>query len=91
MTFYKTYFHRLKKGDIVEIIWIDAWCPDIKGWITVHESEELEIKTVGIFWEQNKEYIYTYGSMSTSEQFTTTLGNPFNIPKGCIKSLRVIK
>lgn len=84
-------FTRLKRGDLLEIIWHDAWCPEIKGWIDNHDEGVLEVRTVGIFWNQNKEYIYTYGSLTTSDEFSTLMGNPFNIPKGCIKSIRVLK
>lgn len=82
---------RLKRGDVLEVIWNDAWTPSIKGWIGEHECGALEIKTVGIFWEQDKDYVYTYGCVNTDEKYETILGNPFFIPKGCIKSVRVLK
>jgi len=84
-------FPRLKRHDIIEVVWLDAWSPNVKSWVTEHENFALEIKTVGIFWEQDKEYIYTYGSCSTNKEFLSMLNNPLFIPKGCIKSIKVLR
>jgi len=84
-------FKRLKRYDVVEIIWLDAWSPKTSGWLDEHDAGQMKIRTVGIFWDQTKDYIYTYGAISMTDEFCTLFGSPFNIPKGCIKSVRVLK
>ena len=86
-------FARLRRYDIIEVVWIDTWSPESRTWILDHQHEEgtLEIRTVAIFCSQNNEYLYTYGSMTTDKGISTMLQSPFHIPRGCIKSLKILK
>lgn len=73
-------FNRLKKGQIVAVVWNDTNIPEKQGWMTESEHQEwiascgAKVMSVGIYISQDKNFIKT-----------------FNIAKGFIESLKILK
>ena len=83
---------KLKKGDIVEIIWLDSHTPADTVWMTKEDhlewakDNECEVCSVGYYVSEDKTYIHLVADM-------TEIGilRPFNIAKGCIKKTTILK
>jgi hypothetical protein len=83
----------MKRGSLLEVVWLDAYAPECNGWMREdsHEDYPLPIKTCGYFYKKDKDYLYLYGSMSVSDRIVTMYTQPFNIPRGTIKSIAIRK
>jgi hypothetical protein len=84
---------KLKSGDAIEVIWIDTQTPKVSGWMTIDEymafrSMPMTMKSVGIFVENDNDYIGLCGCMDVDGDESTLI---MAIPIGCIKSIRRLK
>ena len=83
---------KLKPGDAVEVIWLDANSPKESEWQTMTgfmaDSPTMEIISRSSFVEKQKEYIRIAGEISSSDDYADVVNRVFNIPLGCIKSIR---
>ena len=86
---------KLKPGDAVEVVWLDANSPKDSVWQTVSgfmaDSPKMEIISRGSFVEKRKGYIRIAGEISSSEDYEDVVNRVFNIPIGCIMSIRRLK
>jgi len=79
---------RLKRGDAIEVIWIDAHYEQ-KGWINEHEFEDnfsTVIRSVCQYYGQDDQYLVTAADRSVEK--LSGIMRDLRIPKGCIKSIR---
>jgi ribulose bisphosphate carboxylase small subunit len=85
----------LSIGDVIQIKWIDANSPPNCLWQTVKELKEespiMEILSVGYYVETRNEYIRLSGERSASKKHQEIVDRVFNVPIGCIKSIRRMK
>ena len=83
---------KLKPGDAVEVVWLDANSPKDSVWQTVSgfmaDSPKMEIISRGSFVEKRKKYIRIAGEISSSEDYEDVVNRVFNIPIGTIKKIR---
>ena len=82
---------RLKPGDAIEVIWIDACVHSGGGWMALDEftgCEPLEIRTVSIFVERTDEVLKLAADYIDDEDNPMRCGRSQDIPLGCIKSVR---
>jgi len=86
---------KLKHGDAIQIRWEDANSPPENEWVSVEEfkvtSPRMEILSVGFFIEQRDGYVRMSGERSDSEEFVEVVLRVFNVPLGCVKSVRRLK
>ena len=86
---------KLKPGDAIEVIWMDANSPKEVVWQTVSgfmaDSPRMEIISRGSFVEKRKGYIRIAGEISSSEHYEDVVNRVFNIPIGTIKKIRKLK
>ncbi len=83
---------KYKKGDIIEIYWIDTF--GYNGWYTEEEIDEktktsLE-KFVGYFIKETKDFIIICMGLEDNDEFTP-YNSPKWIPKGFIKQIKILK
>ena len=85
-------FPKLKPGDGIKVIWMDANSPKEVVWQTAREfvatSPKMKITSRGSFIEKRKGYIRIAGEISSSEDYEDVVNRVFNIPLGCISSIR---
>ena len=80
---------RLKKGDAIEIEWIDAHFRSDPGWCDEEEfidAEPVVIKSVCQYVSRDRDYINTVSDRSGTDPVGVM--RDLRIPKGCIVSLR---
>ena len=86
---------KFKPGDAIEVIWMDANSPKEVVWQTVSDfisdSPKMEIISRGTFITKRKGYIRIAGEISSSEHYEDVVNRVFNIPIGCIRSIRPLK
>jgi len=78
---------KLKK---VEVIWVDS--TSIKGWWNadgIKSMEIMHINTLGYLFSKDKEKI-TLVMSHDWDRGEVAYGEPFLIPRGCIKEIRLI-
>lgn len=83
---------RLKHGDSIEVVWIDAHFRTDKGWMDEGEVSEdipVYIRSVCQFRSLDKEYLNTVADISDTEP--EGVMRDLRIPLGCIKSIRKLK
>lgn len=78
-------------GTLVLIKWLDAYTPFDCGWKSEEDTEEeftgtYPAESVGWMIAEDKDY---YRIVSTQTPHST-LGH-FSIPKGCVKSIKVLR
>jgi hypothetical protein len=83
----------MKKGDIVEIVWLDILEPALPAWADDNEikatyklQEQCEAKSIGYFYSKVGKFIYIAGNY-----LDKSWGRIEKIPKGCIKKMRRLK
>jgi hypothetical protein len=79
---------RVKLGHLVEIKWQDS-C-DNDHWITLPEAREMtpaECVTCGILVYNGRERVNVFSSISDIKHVASV----WSIPRGCIKSIRMIE
>ena len=84
-------FPLLKKGDKVDIRWVDAYDVHLDSWATDKEimqaienaPKEFEVESRGFFYCEYGNHIYIYGDKSDQHCSRIT-----GIPKGCIIKIR---
>lgn len=85
----------LSPGDVVQVRWIDANSPPNCLWQTVQEFKEdsliMEILSVGYFIESRDGYLRLSGERSASKDYQEVVDRVFNVPLGCIKSIKRMK
>ena len=83
---------KLKPGDAIEVIWMDANSPKEVVWQTVSDfisdSPKMEIISRGTFITKRKGYIRIAGEISSSDDYADVVNRVFNIPLGTIKKIR---
>jgi hypothetical protein len=86
---------RLNPGDAVMISWIDACTHENGSWMNEDEYTGREagvpITSIGIYVKRGKDCIMITGDRHEREGFTTRVARCFDIPLGCIKSIRRLK
>lgn len=88
--------NKIKRGDAVVIIWIDAHYSGDKGWQEevefMDKRDGMEIKSVCQFLGHDEEYVYTAADRSVEgEKYERGIMRDFKIPIGCIKKMRRLK
>lgn len=86
----------LRKGDFIEVRWIDSYTPGHSNWMTDeelqdHEQLDLIIQSVGLYKGRDKKYIKLYASRGLSSGEDMNYLNPISIPKGCIDTIYKLK
>jgi hypothetical protein len=74
------------KRKIIEVLWMDA-CTHTGWQSSDYKASTVWVTTIGVEWENNKEYIAV--ALNIDEQ-----GQPadiISIPKSCIKKVKVVK
>ncbi len=85
---------RLKKGQIVEILWEDTHIPQVPGWMTEEEHQQWSeggalVRSVGIYVGKDKDFIRLVGDSDTES--TCSYLRPINIGCGYIRNIYVLK
>lgn len=88
---------KLKKGDVIEIIWQDTNIPETPGWMT--ESEHTKwandagsmVRTVGIYMGSNKGFLNLVGDIDADDVDKKSVLRPINVGKGFIKEIYILK
>jgi len=82
-------FPKLNKGDKVDIIWLDAYNPQLISWAEDEEiikainTEDATAESRGYFYCECKGHIYIYG-----DKLDITYSRVTGIPKGCIIKIK---
>ncbi len=88
----KTKLPRLKSGDAIEVQWVDAVSHENADWITEEDYTErdggMPIVSVGIYIQKKDGCIKLCGERHTKEGYIARVARCFDIPLGCIKSIR---
>ena len=83
---------KLKPGDAIEVVWIDACSHDNGEWIVEDEYTERDggmlINSVGIYLQTKGECVMFAGDRHVKDGFRTRVARCFDIPLGCVKSIR---
>jgi hypothetical protein len=84
---------KIKHGQAVEILWIDAYTPADSGWMTIdgvkrHVKKPMMFRHVGIAIGLEGGSLHLCGVMA---QGYDQMQSVFSIPVGCIKKVRVLK
>ena len=88
---------KLKKGDVVEIIWQDTNIPETPGWMTEAEHTKWAndagsmVRTVGIYMGSNKGFLNLVGDIDADDVDKKSVLRPINVGKGFIKEIYVLK
>jgi hypothetical protein len=88
---------KLKKGDVVEIIWQDTNIPESPGWMTEVEHEEWVnnlgdlVRSVGIYIGRKKGFINLVGDIDADDVDKKSILRPINVGTGFIKEIYVLK
>lgn len=83
---------KIKRGTLVAVSWLDANSPRENGWVSEGEfradSPKMKVVSVGFFSEFRKGYIRLAGDWSESKFYTDNVNRVFNIPLGCVLTVR---
>ncbi|MFA5340339.1 MAG: hypothetical protein WC332_01040 [Clostridia bacterium] len=88
---------KLKKYDLVEIIWEDTNIPLQPGWMTEAEHQEWvknagsKVRSIGIYISEDESFINLVGDMEADECESKSYLRPINVGKGFIKSIRKLR
>ena len=90
---------KLKRGDFVEIDWLDAATHEDGGWMSEEDFIEsppgMPVKTVGIYIAKTKNRnIPCYrivGNRHSSQECTVRVVNCIDIPVGCMEGIRKLR
>ena len=86
---------KLKPGDPVVVRWIDANSPTSNTWMAVSDFKDsrptMEILSLGFFVEERRKYIRLAANRSDTDEYVEVANRVFNIPIGCVKSVRRLK
>lgn len=88
---------KLKKLDVIEIIWHDSNIPDTPGWMNPKEystwtkNPSSIVKTVGIYMGHDKRFIHLVGDCDADTQKPGGFLRPINVGRGFIKEIYVLE
>lgn len=88
---------KLKKGQIVEVIWTDTHIPENPSWMTEKEHHAWaadcgsSVRSVGVFISEDKNFINLVGDLDSDDVSEISVLRPINIAKGFIKELYILK
>ena len=89
---------KLKKYDIIEIVWTDTNIPEQSGWMSESEHKQWasnagsSVRSVGIYVSEDKDFINLVGDMEADQDIDSKqFLRPINIGKGFIKTMRKLK
>ena len=88
---------KLKKFDIVEILWNDTHTPLESGWMSEEEHKDWSkeasclVRSVGIVVSENDHFIELVGDCDADTDEACNFLRPINIAKGYIQSIRKLK
>jgi len=87
---------RLKKGQIVEVLWEDTHIPQNPGWMTEAEHSEWAtqagslVQSVGVFVGKDKNFIRLIGDRDADDASEMNYLRPINIGRGFIREIHVL-
>jgi len=86
---------KLKIGDMVLVKWVDAHAPEPNSWTTIAGLDDqpivLGISSLGFFLESRDGYLRVCGEFGGSDVCLDVITRVFNIPLGCIESVKVLE
>ena len=86
---------RLKIGDAIEIIWVDASLHENGMWMDEDEllsrDMGMPVVTRGTFIRKNTDGITICGLRHTKPGYETKIAPGFDIPIGCIKEIHKLR
>lgn len=88
---------KVKRGDMVEVIWDDSNIPEKPGWMSEEEHKNWvsmggsTVRSVGIVIETSKRWINIVGDMDEEDGVKVSVMRPINIAKGFIRELHILK
>ena len=80
---------KLRKGDAIEVVWIDAHFRQEAGWAEESDFEGADpvlIKSICQYVSQDRQYLNTVADRSETDP--AGVMRDLRIPKGCIQSIR---
>lgn len=85
---------RLRVGDLIEVVWVDANSPHPSVWINLSDLIErdpaMRIRSAGYFVDRRDGYLAMAGDRSDSEDYEDAVNRVFFIPVGCIEGVRKV-
>lgn len=88
---------KVKKGDVLEILWQDTNIPENPGWMTEAEHTAWTadagslVRTVGIYMGKTKCFINLVGDIDADDVAKRNVLRPINVGTGFIKEIYVLK
>ncbi|MFB3926222.1 MAG: hypothetical protein ACE14T_09220 [Syntrophales bacterium] len=84
--------NKLKKGQTIDVIWLDAFSSTNVGWKTSNDEivKVMPISSLGRFWSVDAEYLMLVACLSIHPEVETIYSRELKIPLGCIKELHVM-
>lgn len=88
---------KIKKGDIVEILWEDSNIPEKPGWMSEEEHKTWvsldgsTVRSVGIVAGTSPRWINLIGDMDADADVKVNVMRPINIAKGFIREVYILQ
>lgn len=88
---------RLRKGQIIEVLWEDTHIPMVPGWMSEAEHAEWAdgagslVQSVGVYVGKSGSFLQIVGDRDADESTETHYLRPINIGLGFIREINVLK